>query len=85
MRKQPSGEDFKNFKIPDNYFNKLYEFTGSDESSKGFIVAYVSQDGCPMIYTKVASPLVEMGLIKAIEKYLNEIDNAEESIDMSGD
>jgi hypothetical protein len=38
-----------------------------------------------MIYTKVASPLVEMGLIKAIEKYLNEIDNAEESIDMSGD
>ena len=85
MKKQPSGEDFKNFKIPDNYFNKLYEFTGSDEPSKGFIVAYVSQDGCPMIYTKVASPLVEMGLIKAIEKYLNEIDNAEESIDMSGD
>jgi len=85
MKKQSSGEDFKNFKIPDNYFNKLYEFTGSDESSKGFIVAYVSQDGCPMIYTKVASPLVEMGLIKAIEKYLNEIDNAEESIDMSGD
>lgn len=85
MKKQPPGEDFKNFKIPDNFFNKLYEFTGSDESSKGFIVAYVSQDGCPMIYTKVASPLVEMGLIKAIEKYLNEIDNTEESIDMSGE
>ena len=85
MKKESQSENFKQFKIPDNFFNRLYEFTGSDESSKGFIVAYVSQDGCPMIYTKVASPLVEMGLIKAIEKYLNEIDNAEESVDMSGD
>ena len=85
MKKEPTGEDFKHFKIPENYFNKLYEFTGSDESSKGFIVAYVSQDGCPMIYTKVSNPLVEMGLIKAIEKYLNEVDNAEDSIDLSND
>jgi len=83
MKREPSSEDFKYFKIPENYFNKLYEFTGSDESSKGFIVAYVSQDGCPMIYTKVSNPLVEMGLIKAIEKYLNEVDNAEDSVDLS--
>lgn len=83
MKKEQSSENFKNFKIPENFFNKLYEFTGSDESSKGFIVAYVSQDGCPMIYTKVANPIVEMGLIKALEKYLNEIDSREDSIDLS--
>jgi hypothetical protein len=83
MKKEQNSENFKNFKIPENYFNRLFEFTGSDESSKGFIVAYVSQDGCPMIYTKVANPIVEMGLIKALEKYLNEIDNQEDSIDMS--
>lgn len=83
MKKEQNSENFKNFKIPQNFFNKLYEFTGSDESSKGFIVAYVSQDGCPMIYTKVANPIVEMGLIKALEKYLNEIDSREDSIDLS--
>lgn len=85
MKKNLNSEDFKNFKIPENYFNKLFEFTGSDDSSKGFIVAYVSQDGCPMIYTKVASPIVEMGLIKAIEKYLEEVDNDQQSLDIEPD
>lgn len=83
MKKDSQSENFKQFKIPENYFNKLYEFTGSDESSKGFIVAYVSQDGCPMIYTKVANPIVEMGLVKALEKYLNEMNNSQDSIDMT--
>lgn len=83
MKKIQESEGFKNFKIPENYFNKLFEFTGADESSKGFIVAYVSQDGCPMIYSKIASPIVEMGLIKAIEKYLDEMDKDEDSVDMT--
>lgn len=83
MKKDSQSENFKQFKIPENYFNKLYEFSGSDESSKGFIVAYVSQDGCPMIYTKVANPIVEMGLVKALEKYLDEVDNEQNSIDMN--
>ena len=45
-------------------------------------MAYVSQDGCPVIYTKVASSIVEMGLRKALEKYLIEAENNEESVDM---
>jgi hypothetical protein len=36
-----------------------------------------------MIYTKVANPIVEMGLVKALEKYLDEINNEQNSIDMS--
>jgi hypothetical protein len=83
MKKDSQSENFKQFKIPENYFNNLYEFSGSDESSKGFIVAYVSQDGCPMIYTKVANPIVEMGLVKALEKYLDEVDKEQNSIDMA--
>jgi hypothetical protein len=46
-------------------------------------VAYVSQDGCPMIYTKVSNPIVEMGLVKALEKYLNEVNNSQDSIDIT--
>jgi hypothetical protein len=85
MKKEKKSENFKNFKIPENYFNRLFEFTGSDESSKGFIVAYVDQDGCPMIYSKIASPIVEMGLIKTLENYLTEINNSQDSIDLSQD
>jgi hypothetical protein len=83
MKKNSSSENFKNFKIPENFFNKLFEFTGSDDSSRGFIVAYVDQDGCPMIYSKVCSPIVEMGLIKAIEKYLDEVDNEQQPLDIT--
>jgi len=36
-----------------------------------------------MIYTKVANPIVEMGLVKALEKYLDEVDNEQNSIDMN--
>lgn len=85
MKKENNPENFKNFKIPENFFNKLFEFTGSDESSKGFIVAYVDQDGCPMIYSKIASPIVEMGLIKSLENYLTEINKSQDSIDLSPD
>jgi len=79
--KDQSTDNFKNFKIPENYFNRLFEFTGCDESSKGFIVAYVDQQGCPMIYSKIGSPIVEMGLIKALEKYLDEVNSVEDSVD----
>ena len=82
MKKNQDSENFKQFKIPENYFNRLYEFTGSDESSKGFILAYVSQDGCPIIYTKVSSAIVEMGLRKALEKFLLDAENEEQGIDI---
>lgn len=82
MKKDPESANFQNFKIPENFFNKLFEFTGSDDSSKGFIVAYVSQDGCPIIYTKVANSIVEMGLLKALEQYLIESDNENKSVNV---
>jgi len=44
-------------------------------------VAYVDQQGCPIIYSKIGSPIVEMGLIKALEKYLDEVNSVEDSVD----
>lgn len=65
--------EFNNFKIPKEFFEKFYEFTGSqDESSRGFIVAYVNQDGCPIVYTRAANPVVELGLEKALEDYFED-------------
>jgi len=84
MKKGNNSEEFRSFKIPENYFNKLFEFTGStDESSKGFIVAYVNQEGCPLIYTKIASPIVQMGLMKALENYIDSVNNGDEPVDMN--
>jgi len=81
-KKYENSNSFENFKIPDNYFERLFEFTGNqDETSKGFIVAYVNQEGYPLVYTKVASPIVEMGLIKALEQYLDESGFEENSVD----
>ena len=83
MKKGVNSEEFKSFKIPENYFNKLFEFTGSpDETSKGFIVAYVNQEGCPLIYAKIVSPIVQMGLIKALENYIDDMNNSEDPLDM---
>jgi hypothetical protein len=69
-----------------DYFNKLFEFTGSpDETSKGFIVAYVNQEGCPLIYAKIASPIVQMGLIKALENYIDDMNNSEDPLDIGSE
>ena len=86
MKNKKGTDEFKKFKIPENYFNRLFEFTGTqEESSKGFICAYVNQEGYPLIYTKIGSPIVQMGLTKALEKYLEEENLPEDLIDNSLD
>ena len=42
------------------------------ENSKGFVLAYASQSGNPIVYTKTTSRLIEMGLRKALEQYLSQ-------------
>jgi hypothetical protein len=83
MKKENESENFKKFKIPETFFNKLFEFTGSDDSSKGFIIAYVDQDGYPTIYSKISTPIVEMGLVKTLENYLSDFNQNQDSIDMT--
>lgn len=82
MRAKATGAEFKKFKIPDAFFEKLYEFTGVDESSRGFVLAYVDQSGAPVICTKTANSIVEMGLRKALDTFLVSSENNEESVDI---
>lgn len=75
-----------NFKLPSSLLEKLYEFTGSsNESSKGFLMAYVDQEGNPMIFCRAGSQIVEMGIRKALEKYLIEIENVDTPFDINGE
>jgi hypothetical protein len=66
-------DNLEDFKIPENLLNELFELTGESESSRGFLLACVGQDGRPFIYSKSASQVVELGIRKAIEEYLIEI------------
>lgn len=74
------------FQIPPHLLDQLYEFTGdTNESSKGFILAYTDQDGSPMIFCRAGSQIVEMGIRKALEKYLIDIESVDAPFDINGD
>lgn len=77
MKDNKEIENLKKFKIPQNHLDKFFEFTGNsdDELSRGFIMAYVNGEGFPVVYTKIASPIIELGLLKALETYLNQKEN----------
>jgi len=66
-------ENLETFKIPEGLLAELFEITGESESSRGFILACVGQDGRPFIYTKASSQVIELGLRKAIEEYFIEV------------
>lgn len=79
-------ENLPSFQIPRNLLEKLYEFTGSGtDGSKGFLMAYVDQNGAPMIFCRAGSQIVEMGIRKALEKYLIEIENVDTPFDIGDD
>tara|TARA_R110002020_G_scaffold423574_1_gene632655 strand:- start:50 stop:286 length:237 start_codon:yes stop_codon:yes gene_type:complete len=61
---------FKEFKLPNKILNQLYELTGGKQSYKGFIMAYADEKGTPIVYTSCESKILENGLIKALEDYL---------------
>jgi len=78
--------NFPTFQFPAEFLDKLYELTGdSSENSKGFMLAFTDQNGNPMIYCKAGSQIVEMGIRKALEKYLIDIENVDAPFDINGD
>ena len=71
------------FQIPDQFLEQLFEMTGGAEHGKGFIMAYSAPDGRALIYSRCGTQIVEMGLRKALEKFLNEMEQAEDTLGFS--
>jgi hypothetical protein len=69
-----SNDDIE-FSIPENFLDKLYELTGSADKYKGFVLVYSNEKGYPIIHNKCESHLIEMGLIKTIESYLQKLED----------
>ena len=65
-------DNLEAFHLPEGFLNELFEMTGESESNRGFLLACVGQDGRPFIYSKSASPVVELGIRKAMEEFLVE-------------
>lgn len=75
-------ESLPQFTVPDALLEQLYSFTGDTEENKGIIVAFVSQNGTPAIITKTSSQIIEMGLRKAIEQYVAQMEEMGASVDL---
>ena len=78
-------ENLEAFQLPDSLINQLFECTGSTDGDSGFLLAYVSQNGHPAVITKTCSPIVEMGLRKTLEQYLEQAASSETPIDLEGE
>jgi len=68
--KKNKDEDTE-FLIPDNFLDKIYEFSGSADKNKGFILAVCNEKGDPNIYSRHESSVIEMGIIKAVKDYVD--------------
>ena len=69
--------NFPSFVLPESILKQLFEFSGSTIGNRGFMLAFVCQDGSPMVYTKADSQIIELGLRKAVEKYIIESEESE--------
>jgi len=85
MSEDIDPENLDSFSIPASLLEQLFEFSGSGDHSKGFILAFVTQQGKPFVYTKAQNQIVEMGLRKSLEKYLIGVEEAESMFNMDDD
>ena len=75
-------EALPEFSLPESFLDELYEFTGSPNGNKGFVLIYTDQNGRPLVYCRSDSQIVEMGLRKSMEKYLVDLEHSDSTIDL---
>jgi hypothetical protein len=68
------------FEMPTNIIEQVYELSGNADKYKGVVLAYLSEDGSPVIYSKFDSQIVELGMRKALGQYLQSLDDSELSL-----
>jgi hypothetical protein len=74
------------FQLPEPFLNKIFELTGNEsDKNKGFVLSYVAHDGRPMVYARSETQIVEMGLRKALERYLTEMERAEDAQNLNSE
>jgi hypothetical protein len=78
-------ENLGSFMMPESMLEKIFDLSGDANHGKGFILAFVDQSGKPLIFTRAQSQVIEMGLRKAVERYLTETEEIESMYNHFGD
>lgn len=63
---------FNKFEIPESYLDTLYEFSGSLDKNKGYILFYIDENGTTQVRQKFDSQATEFALTKVLEIFANE-------------
>jgi hypothetical protein len=66
-------QSLQSFEIPKGFWEKLYEFTGSTEDNRGFLLAMVNHENKPVIVSRVSNEIVFLGLHKFMQEYTNQM------------
>jgi hypothetical protein len=66
----------KKFELPKKLMGELYEATGGGDKYKGFFLIACDEQGNPNILCNCDSVVTELGLLKALEKYLEVNENS---------
>jgi len=78
-------DELPKFKLPQGLLEQLFEFSGSNDGNRGYMLVFINQEGAPMVYSKASSQIIEMGLRKAAEKFLLDSEEAETNFDFGSD
>jgi hypothetical protein len=76
MSENINPEELPEFSMPNSIIEKIYEFTGSSEDNKGFVLFFVDQAGNPQVISSCRSAIIEMGIMRAAEEYLEQFSPA---------
>lgn len=72
-------DNMPRFEMPKKLLDKVFDLSGAEDVGKGLLLAYLTQDGSPVVFLKSNSKIVEMGLRKAMESYLEDLEAAGET------
>lgn len=78
-------DNLDSFVMPDSLLDTIFELSGEASQHKGFILAFVTQEGKPIVYTRAQNQIIEMGLRKALEKYLLNLEESETMLGFGDD
>ena len=74
------------FQLPESFLKKMFDLTGSgSDENRGFVLSYVSHDGRPVVYARAETQIVDMGLRKALERYLMEMERSEDAQNLNSE
>ena len=67
-------EEEKEFSIPSEMVDKLYELSGGPDKYKGVIMAVSSENGKPLVYSKFDCGMTELALMRTLQDYLENME-----------